>query len=92
MIFLFANVIGIYRIREKEGKKKKRKQGQKGGGTKEKKKERLSTTHKWVQKSHMTIVSTQKVIFLNINNLYMQLKLKHSNIYSHSHTQHRTKI
>lgn len=31
MIFLFANVIGIYRIREKEGKKKKRKQGQKGG-------------------------------------------------------------
>ena len=23
MIFLFANVIGIYRIREKEGKKKK---------------------------------------------------------------------
>ena len=30
MIFLFANVIEIYRIREKEGKKK-RKQGQKGG-------------------------------------------------------------
>lgn len=44
MIFLFANVIGIYRIREKEGKKKENKD-RREGGTKEKKKD-SSTTHK----------------------------------------------
>lgn len=41
MIFLFANVIGIYRIREKEGKKRKENKDRREGGTKEKKKERL---------------------------------------------------
>ena len=53
MIFLFANVIEIYRIREKEGKKKKENKDRREGGTKERKKERFFYDHKWVQKSHM---------------------------------------
>ena len=45
MIFLFANVIEIYRIREKEGEKKENKD-RREGGTKERKKERFFYDHK----------------------------------------------
>lgn len=44
MIFLFANVIGIYRIREKEGKKKENKDRREGRDQRRKKDS--STTHK----------------------------------------------
>lgn len=37
MIFLFANVIGIYRIREKEGKKKKTRTEEREGPRKRRK-------------------------------------------------------
>lgn len=47
MIFLFANVIGIYRIREKEGKKKEKKTRTEGReGPKKRRKKDSSTTHK----------------------------------------------